>query len=183
MTKEIRDAALRLITGMNTGKLEFREVGFLLRKVVGYSYRVRSQRQGRTSAEVIRLEQYGPALMGSPGSVDLHNRVDYHDPEEIAGFFHTHPPGCAQMSGRDIDTMKQQLLASPHQRLYCLIECEGDLRAWIFYHATPGQLTISYQTAKVSYTKDGSFIVNARWLQHAKVQSLSGRVCREICHS
>ena len=53
------------------------------------------------------------------------------DQNRLAGLWHTHPPGCPDISARDIDTMQQwsTYLGKP---LLCVIACEGVLRIWRF---------------------------------------------------
>ena len=51
--------------------------------------------------------------------------------EDVAGFFHTHPPGATSLSQRDVRTM-QAWVSAFGKPLLCLIECERQLTAYRF---------------------------------------------------
>ncbi len=50
---------------------------------------------------------------------------------DVLGFLHTHPPGLARPSARDVRTMRAWS-GSFGKPLLCLIECEGALRGFRF---------------------------------------------------
>jgi hypothetical protein len=72
--------------------------------------------------------------MGSPASVEfdwtwvMEREERYGD---VAGFFHTHPPGLATPSQRDLRTMRAWVSCFG-KPLLCLIESGGGLSAYLF---------------------------------------------------
>lgn len=49
---------------------------------------------------------------------------------DVAGFFHTHPPGFSSMSGRDRRTM-QAWATCFGKPLVCAVRCGRAVRAWV----------------------------------------------------
>jgi len=84
----------------------------------------------------------------------VYNREDtYHD---VAGFYHTHPPGVTEMSSIDIETMKQWVRCLG-KSLVCLIETNDSLKAWIF--SKDGNNVI-VSTTLVGTTNDVNYAVS-----------------------
>jgi len=59
----------------------------------------------------------------------VYDREDtYHD---VVGFYHTHPSGMQNMSGIDVETMRQWVTCLG-KSLICIIETDESLNAWMF---------------------------------------------------
>lgn len=85
------------------------------------------------SGRLVRWREGGPAHVVADGAWALKREEAKGD---VAGFFHTHPPGVAGMSGRDRETM-QAWASCFGKPLLCLIECDDVLRAWICVAGRP----------------------------------------------
>lgn len=61
--------------------------------------------------------------------------------KDVIGFYHTHPPGCFNMSQTDIQTMTQWVKCLG-KSLICLIECDGVVNSWLFAKGDKGEVSI-----------------------------------------
>ena len=50
---------------------------------------------------------------------------------DVAGFFHSHPPGCPGLSSRDRRTMDAWVVAFG-KPLLCAVACDGRVRVWLW---------------------------------------------------
>jgi len=78
--------------------------------------------------------------------------------KDVVGFFHTHPSGCTSMSQTDIDTMVQWVKCLG-KALLCIIECDKQLYAWIFYK---NEDKILNKEIKATTTNDTNYNI---WLE------------------
>jgi hypothetical protein len=79
------------------------------------------------SGRLVRWREGGAAHVVADGAWALRREEARGD---VAGFFHTHPPGITGMSGRDRDTMRAWA-ACFGKPLLCAIRCEAATRVWI----------------------------------------------------
>jgi len=69
----------------------------------------------------------------------VYDREDtYHD---VVGFYHTHPSGMSDMSGIDIETMRQWVLCLG-KNLICIIETDDTLKGWMCIKSEDGQVAM-----------------------------------------
>lgn len=79
------------------------------------------------SGRLVRWREGGAAHVEADGAWALRREEAKGD---VAGFFHTHPPGVTGMSARDRLTMKAWVSAFG-KPLLCAIRCDGATRIWL----------------------------------------------------